>query len=186
LIAIKNPDWPGYSVERCSVCGREWDIWQMFSRLSKFQSLLLETFCPKCTFRMLCDEFQMEAPPSSRKVWARKGGHMAKVKPELIGNRLEGEYLPAGVSQSGMKPHACKILDSELQEGEFGERYVLLFEPAIGQANLVSLNHTSLKRIVGKFGDETDDWPGKRIVIKKESVRGIRGAKVDAITVTPA
>lgn len=111
---------------------------------------------------------------------------MAKVKPELIGNRLEGEYLPAGVSQSGMKPHACKILDSELQEGEFGERYVLLFEPAIGQANLVSLNHTSLKRIVGKFGDETDDWPGKRIVIKKESVRGIRGAKVDAITVTPA
>ena len=50
----------------------------------------------------------------------------------------------------------------KVEDGKFGERVVLVFEPS-GQ--MLSLNKTSVGNLLRDFGDNDDDWLGKLVEI---------------------
>jgi hypothetical protein len=50
----------------------------------------------------------------------------------------------------------------KVENGKFGERAVLVFEPA-GQ--MLSLNVTSVGNLMRDFGEESDDWVGKLVEV---------------------
>jgi len=170
---LKNPAWPGFSTERCNLCGQEWDIWQMFTRLSRMQSLIVETFCPKCTFKLLIEEHGFESPPSSRKRWAWQKGEkkaMAKITPEL----LAGSFLSLDTVTETI---LAKIVVANIEPGTFGARVVL----TLVNDKKVSLNRTSLAALVKRFGNDTDNFAGKRVRIENGLIKN-----KPALVVSPA
>jgi hypothetical protein len=77
----------------------------------------------------------------------------------------------------GKPPMRQRIGLVKVEDGKFGERVVLVFEPS-GQ--MLSLNKTSVGNLLRDFGDNDDDWLGKLVEIYAGEVDGPQG-KTDAI-----
>jgi hypothetical protein len=107
-----------------------------------------------------------------------------KVERTHLGNELDGTFVPSGLATEKFL-HKAKITGAELQNGDFGERFVIKFDPPFRGGDMISLNRTSLKRVVAEYGDETEKWAGRKVELKPEKVKGLKGSFQAAVTVTP-
>lgn len=71
------------------------------------------------------------------------------------------------------------ITDDKTIGTKFGEKRVIFIDvkDKEGRDKQVFINAFSLKNLVGAFGDETDDWKGKAIVITTETSERTQGKK---------
>jgi hypothetical protein len=98
-----------------------------------------------------------------------------------ITDAFPSKYLSAGDLQD--KPHTLTMANVEMEiiGGEDKKKPVLYFEKT--QKGLV-LNKTNSKQITALYGDDTDEWQGKPIVLFPAMV-DFKGDTVEAIRVRP-
>jgi len=90
---------------------------------------------------------------------------------------FSGEYLTAADLQ-GAEPTVV-IATVEVKEFEDGDKFLLTFQ---GKKKGLIANKTNSRRIADLYGDETDDWAGREIVLFTDKVN-YAGRMVDAIRV---
>jgi hypothetical protein len=90
---------------------------------------------------------------------------------------FSGEYLTAADLQ-GAEPSVV-IASVELKEFDDGDKFLLTFQ---GKKKGLVANKTNSKRIAALYGDETDDWVGREIVLYSDMV-DFQGKSVEAIRV---
>lgn len=98
-----------------------------------------------------------------------------------------GEYL--NLDKVGSKTITDTIKEIGLSTGEAGmfakgkkRPYAML----VKEKKRVSINMESCELLAEKFGDEMEEWVGKKIKIKAGTVIGPKGKPVDALIVSPA
>lgn len=90
---------------------------------------------------------------------------------------FSGEYLTAADLQ-GAEPSVV-IASVEIKEFDDGDKFLLTFQ---GKKKGLVANKTNSKRIAALYGDETDDWIGREIILYTDQV-DYAGKTVDAIRV---
>jgi hypothetical protein len=70
----------------------------------------------------------------------------------------------------------------KIEDGQFGERVVLVFDQS---GRMLSLNKTSVGNLMRDFGEEDDGWVGQFVEIYAGEVDGPNG-KTDAVLVRAA
>jgi hypothetical protein len=90
---------------------------------------------------------------------------------------FSGEYLTAADLQ-GAEP-AVVIESVELKEFDDGNKFLLTFQ---GKKKGLVANKTNSKRIAALYGDDTDGWLGREIILYTDQV-DYAGKTVDAIRV---
>jgi hypothetical protein len=90
------------------------------------------------------------------------------------------KYLkPADLGGKAMSV-TMKELEEQTLNGE--KKYVLLFK---NEDKGLVLNRTNWDLIAEQHGDESDDWPGKQIILAPDRTM-FQGKRVDCIRVRPA
>lgn len=90
---------------------------------------------------------------------------------------FSGEYLTAADLQ-GAEPSVV-IASVELKEFDDGNKFLLTFQ---GKKKGLVANKTNSKRIAALYGDDTDEWIGREIVLYSDMV-DFQGKSVEAIRV---
>ena len=91
-----------------------------------------------------------------------------------------GRFLNAAIcDEEGLWGQKLTISGTEVRTIRDREKIVVSFEEI---EDLLVLNATNAKILAECYGDDTDDWIGKRISLKKVK-RNFRGKPVDAIEV---
>lgn len=92
---------------------------------------------------------------------------------------FSGEYLKAADLQ-GAEPTVV-IANVELKEFDDGNKFLITFQNK--KKGLVA-NKTNASRIAMLYGDETEDWVGKEVVLYTEIV-DFQGKPTEAIRIRP-
>jgi len=93
-----------------------------------------------------------------------------------------GRFLSAAVcDEIELWDEPLTIENVEVRELQGRKKLVVSFD---GMTVLLVLNRTNAMILAQAFGEETDNWKGKSIVLKKTK-RSFRGKLVDAIEVQP-
>ena len=82
----------------------------------------------------------------------------------------------------GKPPMRERIGAVRVEDGRYGERIVLVFEPS---GKMLSLNQTSTGNLLNDLGENDDDWIGKAVEIVAGEVQTKNGM-TDAIGARPA
>ncbi len=90
---------------------------------------------------------------------------------------FSGEYLAAPDLQGG--EHPVVIESVTVKDFDDGDKFLITFQNR--KKGLIA-NKTNSKRIAMLYGDETDDWVGKEIVLYTDMV-DFQGKTVEAIRV---
>jgi hypothetical protein len=90
---------------------------------------------------------------------------------------FSGEYLAAPDLNGG--EHTVVIEKVDVKEFDDGNKFLITFQNR--KKGLVA-NKTNSKRIAMLYGDETDDWVGKEIVLYTDMV-DFQGKTVEAIRI---
>lgn len=137
----------------CSLCGYKSEISKEY--IARAEVVM---YCPICFEHTLHIKREVE---------------VMKVSSDLIAS----EFLTAEDIKQAVR---AKIVDEgELSQGQFGDRITV--KVLIGKTEKrLTLNKTSTRNLVEKFGEETKGWKGKTITIKKVQMI-IRGKEMDVL-----
>lgn len=100
---------------------------------------------------------------------------------EIYGQRLEKLLNTAYAEEMGYFNKPLTIKATELRTIRGQNKLVVLFEEI---PELLVLNKTNALVLAEAFGNDTDAWNGKKIMLQKIK-RTFQGKLVDAITVVP-
>lgn len=53
--------------------------------------------------------------------------------------------------------------EGEMQEGQYGQKFVCKVKLAGGETKKLSMNNTSWNNMINEFGNETSEWIGKEV-----------------------
>ncbi|RLF47245.1 MAG: hypothetical protein DRN20_06180 [Thermoplasmata archaeon] len=99
---------------------------------------------------------------------------------EVYGRGNTGRFLNAAIcEEEGLWDTPLTIEKVELREINNRQKLVVHFRDI---DDVLVLNRTNALIIAEKYGEETDEWAGKTIILKKTK-RSFRGKLVDAIEV---
>jgi len=103
-------------------------------------------------------------------------GSAVKVSREFPGRFMKASDLDRPVT------HTIRDITKEQLRGRNGleDKLVLWFA---GTKQGLPTNVTNQRLLVGTYGDETDEWLGKKIMLRVERVRGFDGDLVDSIVI---
>ncbi len=97
-----------------------------------------------------------------------------KVSEVFSGDYLKAEHLNGG-------EHSVVIADVKVREFEDGNKFLITFQ---GRKKGLVANKTNSNRIAAAYGDETEGWIGKEIILYPEEVT-FQGKTMEAIRVRP-
>ena len=100
---------------------------------------------------------------------------------EIYGGE-SGRFLNARIcDEEGLWNTALTIVEAEVRTIRDREKIVISFEEI---EDVLVLNATNARILAEAYGDDTDDWKGKRVSLRKVK-RTFQGKLVDAIEVEP-